>query len=54
VCLFLGVVAGGAGVRHLRQLDIHKPAYIAGVKFEAGVGERYSNVPSLDVVEAEY
>jgi hypothetical protein len=95
------VVAGGAGVRHLRQLDIHKPAYmrsvtllavrlhvgdyvseylhlrhrsrdvgadhgrgradaahhllapslliyIAGVKFEAGVGERCSNVPSLD------
>jgi hypothetical protein len=31
VCLFLGVVAGGAGVRHLRQLDIHKPAYMRSV-----------------------
>jgi hypothetical protein len=101
MCLFLGVVVGGASIRHLRQLDIHKPAYIwsvtllvvhlyigdyvskylhlrhhswdvganygrgwangahhllapllliyiASVKFEARVGERCSNVPSLN------
>jgi hypothetical protein len=31
VCLFLGVVAGSASVRHLRQLDIHKLAYMQSV-----------------------
>jgi hypothetical protein len=31
VCLFLGVVAGSASVRHLRQLNIHKLAYMRSV-----------------------
>jgi hypothetical protein len=31
VFLLLGVVAGGDDVRHLRQLDIHKPAYMWSV-----------------------